>query len=259
MHSSSRTRPQGPRGKQGKESQAARQEDFRLHPYSRHHRRQRGHRRRADSEKLLTETARETRQERRPGAVAGHRRGGTRGATDQLGRHRGADHAGEASASDQSARHPCGRNHRCGPEGTARRASMPAACAPTFGSTIFACWDDSLEETEFAIIAALQYIRYVNERHSYITIHGANLSLSIPHNVRNFACGKHARVQRMRTAREQRRGRGRGRRQPRLPELRNRRTALSRATRRSASPIRETLTGSSRSAPRTAIGPTPTA
>ena len=48
----------------------------------------------------------------------------------------------------------------------------------------------TLEDTEFAIIAALQYIRYVNERHNYITIHGANLSLSIPHNVRNYACGR---------------------------------------------------------------------
>ena len=48
----------------------------------------------------------------------------------------------------------------------------------------------SLKETEFAIIAALQYIRYVNERNSYITIHGANLSLSIRHDVRNYACGR---------------------------------------------------------------------
>lgn len=48
----------------------------------------------------------------------------------------------------------------------------------------------TIDDTEFAIIAALQYIRHVNERHSYITIHGANLSLSIPHNVRNFACGR---------------------------------------------------------------------
>ena len=46
------------------------------------------------------------------------------------------------------------------------------------------------EDTEYAVIAALQYIRYVNERHSYVTIHGANLSLSIPHNVRNYACGR---------------------------------------------------------------------
>ena len=30
----------------------------------------------------------------------------------------------------------------------------------------------------------------MNERHSYITIYGANLSLSIPHNVRNYACGR---------------------------------------------------------------------
>ena len=48
----------------------------------------------------------------------------------------------------------------------------------------------TIEDTEFAIIAALQYIRYVNERHNYITVHGANLSLSIPHNVRNYACGR---------------------------------------------------------------------
>ena len=47
-----------------------------------------------------------------------------------------------------------------------------------------------IRETEFAIIAALQYIRYINERHRYMTIHGANLSLSIPHDVRNFACGR---------------------------------------------------------------------
>jgi hypothetical protein len=48
----------------------------------------------------------------------------------------------------------------------------------------------SAEDTEFAIIAALQYIRYLNERHNYISVHGANLSLSIPHDVRNFACGR---------------------------------------------------------------------
>ena len=48
----------------------------------------------------------------------------------------------------------------------------------------------TLEDTEFAIIAALQYLRYLNDRHTYLTIHGANLSLSIPHDVRNFACGR---------------------------------------------------------------------
>ncbi|ACK86374.1 S8 family peptidase [Methylorubrum extorquens] len=48
----------------------------------------------------------------------------------------------------------------------------------------------SAADTEFAVIAALQYLRDLNERHSFITVHGANLSLSIPHDVRNFACGR---------------------------------------------------------------------
>jgi hypothetical protein len=48
----------------------------------------------------------------------------------------------------------------------------------------------TLEETEFAIVSALQFVRYLNERHGHITVHGANLSLSIPHDVRNFACGR---------------------------------------------------------------------
>jgi len=48
----------------------------------------------------------------------------------------------------------------------------------------------TLEDTEFAIIAALQFIRYLNERGGYIAVHGANLSLSISHDVRNFACGR---------------------------------------------------------------------
>jgi len=48
----------------------------------------------------------------------------------------------------------------------------------------------TIKETEFAIIAALQYIRHINELYSFMTVHGANLSLSIPHDVRNYACGR---------------------------------------------------------------------
>jgi len=48
----------------------------------------------------------------------------------------------------------------------------------------------TLDDTEFAIIAALQFIRYLNERGGFIAVHGANLSLSIAHDVRNFACGR---------------------------------------------------------------------
>jgi len=47
-----------------------------------------------------------------------------------------------------------------------------------------------MAQTEFAIIAVLQYIRDLNSRTDYISIHGANLSLSIPHDVRNYACGR---------------------------------------------------------------------
>ncbi|MFN7767759.1 MAG: S8 family peptidase, partial [Planctomycetaceae bacterium] len=45
-------------------------------------------------------------------------------------------------------------------------------------------------ETEFGVIAALQYIRQLNDRLGFREIHGANLSLQLPHNVRNWACGQ---------------------------------------------------------------------
>jgi serine protease AprX len=48
----------------------------------------------------------------------------------------------------------------------------------------------TIKETEFAIIAAVQYIRYLNDQNEFTTIHGANLSLAIPHNVHNYACGR---------------------------------------------------------------------
>jgi serine protease AprX len=47
-----------------------------------------------------------------------------------------------------------------------------------------------IKDAEFAIIAALQFIRYLNKRDIFLAIHGANLSLSIPHDVRNYACGR---------------------------------------------------------------------
>jgi subtilisin family serine protease len=48
----------------------------------------------------------------------------------------------------------------------------------------------SAEQTEFAIIAALQFVRHLNARDSYAVVDGVNLSLAIPHNVRNYACGR---------------------------------------------------------------------
>jgi subtilisin family serine protease len=43
---------------------------------------------------------------------------------------------------------------------------------------------------EFALIAALQFVRALNSYHDHLTIHGVNLSLSIPHDVSNYACGR---------------------------------------------------------------------
>lgn len=48
----------------------------------------------------------------------------------------------------------------------------------------------NLKDTEFGVIAALQFIRHLNEQGDYLSVHGANLSLSIPHDVRNYACGR---------------------------------------------------------------------
>lgn len=43
---------------------------------------------------------------------------------------------------------------------------------------------------EFAVMAALQFVRYLNSTNDYVAIHGVNLSLSIPHDVANYACGR---------------------------------------------------------------------
>jgi serine protease AprX len=43
---------------------------------------------------------------------------------------------------------------------------------------------------EFAVMAALQFVRYLNSTNDYTVIHGVNLSLSIPHDIANYACGR---------------------------------------------------------------------
>jgi hypothetical protein len=47
-----------------------------------------------------------------------------------------------------------------------------------------------LDETEFAVLGALQLVRYLNSHNQHIVVHGVNLSLSIPHKVGSFACGR---------------------------------------------------------------------
>lgn len=48
----------------------------------------------------------------------------------------------------------------------------------------------TIEDTEFAVIGALQLVRYLNSHNQYVVVHGVNLSLSIPHVVESFACGR---------------------------------------------------------------------
>ncbi|HET6467725.1 MAG TPA: S8 family peptidase [Geminicoccaceae bacterium] len=74
--------------------------------------------------------------------------------------------------------------------GNGKRSDYAGGMCPDIRLYDFRVLAKSIEDTEFAVIAALQYIRYVNDQHNTIKIHGANLSLSIPHNVRNFACGR---------------------------------------------------------------------
>jgi hypothetical protein len=45
------------------------------------------------------------------------------------------------------------------------------------------------EGDEFSVLAALQFAKYINTNSKYKRVHGVNLSLSIRHKVKNFACG----------------------------------------------------------------------
>lgn len=43
---------------------------------------------------------------------------------------------------------------------------------------------------EFAVLAALQFVQWLNNQKDHFAVHGVNLSLSIKHAVANFACGR---------------------------------------------------------------------
>jgi serine protease AprX len=77
-----------------------------------------------------------------------------------------------------------------GNDSTRKSADINDGMCPDINLYDFRVLGPSIKDTEFAIIGVLQYIRYLNDRDNFLTIHGANLSLSIPHDVRNFACGR---------------------------------------------------------------------
>src|SRR2546426_3452126 len=43
---------------------------------------------------------------------------------------------------------------------------------------------------EFTVIAALQFVRHLNAHKDLMAVHGVNLSMSVPHDVANYACGR---------------------------------------------------------------------
>lgn len=50
--------------------------------------------------------------------------------------------------------------------------------------------DDKGKGDEFNILAAIQFVRWLNNKKEGPAIHGVNLSLSIPHEVSSYACGQ---------------------------------------------------------------------
>lgn len=49
---------------------------------------------------------------------------------------------------------------------------------------------DGSEGEEFNIMAALQFLHHLNSHNTFQYLHGVNLSLSLRHDVRNYACGR---------------------------------------------------------------------
>ncbi len=50
--------------------------------------------------------------------------------------------------------------------------------------------DENGHGDEFSLIAALQFVRYLNANKDQVLVHGVNASLSIRHDVANYACGR---------------------------------------------------------------------
>lgn len=51
-------------------------------------------------------------------------------------------------------------------------------------------FDERGRSDEFSVMAALQFLRHLNGDSTHRRVHGVNLSLSIKHDVANFACGR---------------------------------------------------------------------
>jgi serine protease AprX len=70
-----------------------------------------------------------------------------------------------------------------------RRNDVRGIC-PDIGIYDLRVFDDTGAGDEFAILAALQFVRWCNANSPAPVIHGVNLSLSLDHEVGSYACGR---------------------------------------------------------------------
>jgi subtilisin family serine protease len=68
--------------------------------------------------------------------------------------------------------------------------AAPAGLCPDLQLYDLRVLDENGEGDEFNVMAALQFVRYLNAHQQATVIHGVNLSLSIRHDIANFACGR---------------------------------------------------------------------
>jgi serine protease AprX len=74
--------------------------------------------------------------------------------------------------------------------GQPRRSVDRKGICPEIELYDFRALRDDGTADEFTILSALQYVRAINVRHEHVQIHGVNLSLSLFHEVANYACGQ---------------------------------------------------------------------
>lgn len=69
-------------------------------------------------------------------------------------------------------------------------AAEPVGLCPDLQLYDLRVLDDQGRGDEFNVMAALQFVRYLNSHQQALSVVGVNLSLSIRHDVANFACGR---------------------------------------------------------------------
>ncbi|MDP2710843.1 MAG: S8 family peptidase [Solirubrobacteraceae bacterium] len=104
----------------------------------------------------------------------------------------GGDHAPYVAPEHEHGTHVAGilaADWRATDSQPARRNDVRGVC-PDIGIYDLRVFDDSGSGDEFAILAALQFVRWLNASSPAPVIHGVNLSLSLDHEVGSFACGR---------------------------------------------------------------------